>query len=143
MCLYSLLVPYTLIELMRRYSMIARRLYKQGKDGVLRLCIEKEDAVSYLKQEHVAIGNIHVTPKQTVRRIKRMGVYWPTMKKDVYDFVRECSCRLGASPFELNFITLYQIPTIALKWAKALVEFLSTNVFPEKMSKLRQQYLQK
>ena len=130
-----------LIELTRYYSMIVGRLYKQGKDGVLNMCIEKEDSISYLEQAHVAIGNIHMTPEQTVRRIERMGVYWPTMKKDVYDLVRGCSCRRSASHVHLNFITLYQMTTIAPKWADTLVEFLSTNVFPEKMSKLRQRYL--
>ena len=65
------------------------------------------------------------------------------MKKDVYDFVRGCSCNLGASPVDVNFITLYQVSIVAPKWAEALVEFLSTNVFLEKMSKLRLRYLQK
>lgn len=32
---------------------------------------------------------------------------------------------------------------IAPKWAKSIVEFLSTKMFPENMSKLRQRYLQK
>ena len=72
-----------------------------------------------------------------------MGVYWPTMKKDAYDYVRSCSCEFGSKPVDVNFITLYQVSTIAPRWAEALVEFLSTNAFPEKMSKLRQRYLQK
>ena len=59
-----------LIKLTRQYSMIAGRLYKQGKDGILCLCIEREDAVSYLKQAHIAIGNIHVAPEQTLKRIE-------------------------------------------------------------------------
>ena len=32
---------------------------------------------------------------------------------------------------------------VAPKWAKAMVEYMNTNVMPEKMSKVRQRYLQK
>ena len=33
--------------------------------------------------------------------------------------------------------------SIAPKWAKAMVEYKTTNVMPKKMSKVRQRYLQK
>ena len=132
-----------LIEQSRNYSMIAGRLYKRGHDEVLRLCIDAREAKPYLEQAHVAIGNMHMAPEQTLRRVERMGVFWPSMRKDVYDYVRGCSCEMGSNPNALNGITLYHVSPITPKWAEALVEYLSTNIFPEKMNKLRQRYLQK
>ena len=65
------------------------------------------------------------------------------MRKDVYDYVRRCSCEMGANPSVVNAITLYQLSPIAPKWAETLVEYLTTRVIPEKMSKKRQRYLEK
>ncbi|NHV87669.1 hypothetical protein HA385_24110, partial [Escherichia coli] len=63
-----------------------------------------------MKQAHVAMGNIHRSPESTLRRVKWMGVYWPSMKTDVYDYVRACSsCNLGNNPKDVNAITLYHM----------------------------------
>ena len=80
----------------------------------------------------MAIGNIHFAPEQTIKRIERMGVYWPTMKQDVYNHVRACTCGLGKEPKESNAITLFQITTIAQKWASTIVEYLTKSVFSGK-----------
>ena len=72
--------------------MLAGRLYKKGKDGILRLCIERNESDVHVEQAHIALGNIHISPDQNIKRIERMGVYLPTMRKDVYAFVCRCSC---------------------------------------------------
>ena len=43
----------------------------------------------------------------------------------------------------LNAITLYKMSQVAPKWIEAMVEYMTTNVMPEKMSKVWQRYLQK
>ena len=43
----------------------------------------------------------------------------------------------------INTITLYKMSPVAPKWAKAMVEYMTTNVMLEKMSKAWQRYLQK
>ena len=58
-----------LIEQSREYFMLAGRLYKLGKDGILRLCIEKNKSYSYVEQAHIAIGYIHVSPDQTMKSV--------------------------------------------------------------------------
>ena len=63
------------MEQSKNFIMISERLYKHGKDQILRLCIEKKDTHSYLYKAHVAIGYTHFAPEQTVKRIERMGVY--------------------------------------------------------------------
>ena len=42
----------------------------------------------------------------------------------------------------LNAITLYKMSPVAPKWAKAMVEYMTTNVMPDKISKVWQRYLQ-
>ena len=107
------------------------------------LCIDKQECVPYMESVHIVVGNMHLSPKQTLRRIKCMGVYWTTMNKDVHKYIRECTCWQGENPIVLNCITLYKMSPIAPKWAKAMVEYMTTNFMPKKMSKVRQRYLQK
>ena len=81
-----------LIEQSHEYFMFAGRLYKLGKDGILRLCIERNERDIYVEQAHIAIDNIHISPNKTIQRIECMGVYWPMMRKDVYAYECRCSC---------------------------------------------------
>ena len=72
-----------------------------------------------------------------------MGAYWPTMDRDVYKHIKECTCQRDGNPLMLNAITLYKMSPIVPKWAEAMVEYMTTNVMPKKMSKIWQRYLQK
>ena len=54
-------------------KMLARRLYKEGQDGVLRLCIEPFEKAHYLETAHVAVGNIHMAGNQTLKQILWAG----------------------------------------------------------------------
>ena len=124
--------------------MVAGRLYqKEDGDPLMRLCIDKEATVPYLECAHVAIGDMHLSPKQTLNRIKQMGVYWPTMYKDVHKYIRECTCQRDKSLVMLNAIILYKMSPIAPKWAKAMVDHMTANVMLEKMRKVLKRYLQK
>ena len=58
------------------------------------------------------------------------------MNKDVHEYIRECTCRRDENPIVLNAITLYKM-LVAPKWAKAMVEYMTINVMPKKMSKVR------
>ena len=64
------------IEKSQHYTMVSGRLYrKDNGDPIMRLCIDTDVVVPYLECAHVAIGNIHLSPKQTLKKIQRMGVY--------------------------------------------------------------------
>ena len=106
------------------------------------LCIDREEGIPYMEHAHIAIGSMHLSPKQTLRRIGCMVVFWPTMTKDVHEYIRECMCWRDKSPIVHNAITLYKMSPVAPKWAKAMVEYMTTNVMPKKMSKVWQSYLQ-
>ena len=121
--------------------MIARWLYKLGKDGILRLCVETQKIWMYPEQAHITLGNIHMSPRQTIRRVERMGVYWPTMRKDIPSYVNNCSCEMGQQAEIYSFTTLYYTSPLTPKWDKPIVKFLTTHTFFENMSKTRQRYL--
>ena len=67
-----------------------------------------------------------------------MGVYWPTMRKDVFALVNTCGCQKQGKKSCGNVLTLNYMNAIAPKWAESIVEFLSTKMFPKNMSKLQQ-----
>ena len=72
-----------------------------------------------------------------------MGVFMPTMNKDVHEYIGLCSCQIRENPIVLNYITLYKMKPIAIKWKKAMVEYMTTKVMPKKISKIRHRYLKK
>ena len=117
--------------------------YTKKKDMALWLCINKEEYPSYLQRDQIAIGNVHFAHTIMLHCIARIGVYWPTIYKGIHEFISGCPCQMGIYSIELNHITLYKTQPMAPKWAKELVEYLTTNVIPKKMSKVRQRYLQK
>ena len=44
-------------------------MYRPGRDGILRLCIEAQEKEHYVVATHIAIGGIHMAADQTIRRI--------------------------------------------------------------------------
>ena len=65
------------------------------------------------------------------------------MRRDVYIMVGQCKCKFGIRCDEYIASSLYRINARAPKWAENVVEYLTNKTFPEKMSKVRQRYLQK
>ena len=45
---------------------------------------------TYNKEAPVAVDSVHQPPEQIVHRIECMGVYWPSLRKDVYNYIRGC-----------------------------------------------------
>ena len=61
------------------------------------------------------------------------------MKSEVNSYVNSCStCQ--AKP-TVDFATCYQV-TLAPKWSQYLIDYLTTRVFPETMSKSRQRTIE-
>ena len=53
----------SLVEQSKEYSMIAGWLYKLGKDGILRLCVETQETRMYIEQAYITLGNICISPR--------------------------------------------------------------------------------
>ena len=69
--------PPQKVEETTLYALLAGRLYKSHKNKVLSLCIEPKYWYLYLQYAHVAVGKVHFSKEQTLRRLKHFGVFWP------------------------------------------------------------------
>lgn len=76
---------------------------------------------------------------QTLRQVLWAGVWWPTMKEEVYDFVRTCEACKAKPPHP--HATLFQV-SIAPKWSEYSVEYLEQRVVPEKVSRARRKAIE-
>lgn len=73
------------------FVLLAERLYKHGRDGILRLCIEPSEKIHYLAMAYVALGQIHMSTNQTLRRVEWLGMWCPTIKTDIHEYVQQCA----------------------------------------------------
>ncbi|MCO5564622.1 hypothetical protein L7F22_018287 [Adiantum nelumboides] len=99
----------SIIGASRSLVMLAGKLYKQGSDQILRLCIEVHEQDSYLNQSHVQITGIHNGHAQTYQRLMRIGV---------------------------KHATLFKV-TVAPKWSSYIVDYLTSGILPETMTPSR------
>ncbi|MCO5587012.1 hypothetical protein L7F22_040957 [Adiantum nelumboides] len=114
------------------YRVLAGRIYKRNQDGILLLCINPEEKEQYLTQAHTTIVGVHYAEDQTMQRILRLGVYWPTMRSDIHLFVKSCvQCQIQKP---IPHVTLFQASVVP-KWSNYIVTYLSNRTFPEDMSK--------
>ena len=106
---------------MGRYTLISSRLYCLGKDKVLRLCLDPKDFHSVILQAHVTIGESHVDLNQTKNRILFNGYWWPTLTKDIADYIKKCPECIRREP--LAHVTLNLIMATP-HWANYIVSYL-------------------
>ena len=69
-----------------KLKLLAGRLYQEGDDGVLRLCLEPS-VMNFLQQAHQSSIAIHLAGQQTTQALLILGVYWPSMHQDAFPFV--------------------------------------------------------
>ena len=62
-------------------------LYKRGFSMPYLKCVEEDEAKYILKEVHDGICGDHIGPRSLVSKIIRIGYFWPTMQKDVREFV--------------------------------------------------------
>ncbi|MCO5574477.1 hypothetical protein L7F22_028262 [Adiantum nelumboides] len=118
----------------RSLVMLAGKLYKQGIDQILRLCIETHEQDLYLNQSHVQTTGIHNGHAQTYQRLMRMGVYWQKMQQSVHDYIHSCLICTFQKPIE--HATLFKV-TIVPKWSSYIVNYLTSGILPETMTTSR------
>ena len=73
-------------------------LFKKGYDGDPLRCLGPEVAKEMIKEVHVGECEEHQRKKKLYRCLLQMGYYWPTMKRDTIEFVKNChSCQEQAN----------------------------------------------
>ena len=74
--------------------MLNDELYKRGFSQPYLRCVEEEEFKYILEEVHEGICGDHIGAKSLVRKIMRIGYFWPTMQQDAANFVRKCdSCQ--------------------------------------------------
>ena len=53
-------------------------------------CINEEEAKYILEEIHEGIYGDHASPRSLISKVIRMGYFWPTLQKDVKEFVKKC-----------------------------------------------------
>ena len=110
------------LEQAENYSLMSRRLYRQGADQVLRLCPETEEYTEIMAESQEGLCGIHASTEQTIQKVLLNGFWWPTLEEDVYNYVNQCPKCVKHPP--VPYATLYSIMGIP-DWASYIVEYLT------------------
>ena len=73
-----------------QFTILNDELYKRGFSQPYLRCIEEEEAKYVLKEVHGGVCGDHIGSKSLIRKIMRVGYFWPTMQQDTADFVKRC-----------------------------------------------------
>ena len=65
-------------------------LFKKGYDGDPSRCLGLEETKVMIKEVHSGECREHQGKKKLYRCLLQMSYYWPTMKKDIVEFVKKC-----------------------------------------------------
>ena len=77
-----------------RFTVLNDKLYKRGFSQLYLRCVKEEEAKYILEKVHKGICGDHMGAKSLVRKIMRVGYFWPTMQQDAADFIKKCnSCQ--------------------------------------------------
>ena len=73
-----------------RYTLYEEKLYRRGFNQPLLKCVDEEDGRFILKDVHEGVCGTHCTGQALAMKIVRLGYFWPTLKKDAYDYSKKC-----------------------------------------------------
>ena len=81
-------------KLATRFIVLNDELYKRGFSQPYLRCVEEEETKYALEEVHEGICNDHMGAKSLIRKIMRVGYFWPMMQQNAADFVKKCnSCQ--------------------------------------------------
>jgi hypothetical protein len=72
------------------YQLFAGSLYKLGVDGILRHYVVKHEIPPILEESLDIMTSRHYVGKNTVQKILRIGICWPTLHKDAKEYYQKC-----------------------------------------------------
>lgn len=92
------------------YTLLGGALYKKGKDGVLRRCLDHLETGLVLKACHDEPCGGHFAGDETARKILLAGYWWPTLHKDSFNYCRQCDvCQRMGKPTKTGAMPLNPI----------------------------------
>eukprot|EP00253_Pinus_taeda_P025277 PITA_25277 len=96
------------------FTIIDDVLFRQNYDLVLLRCLEKSEAQKVLQELHDGPAGGHFGADTTAHKVIHAGYYWPTLFRDVHEYVRKCrncqtsSGRQRKSAFPLQPVNIEQ-----------------------------------
>ncbi|XP_024028923.1 uncharacterized protein LOC112093842 [Morus notabilis] len=81
-----------------RYLLYDGMLYRRGFSTPLQRCLNDEEARGVLREIHEGVCGNHAGGQSLALKVLRQGYYWPTLKKDAFQYARRCDkCQKYAS----------------------------------------------
>jgi len=109
------------------FQLIVGQLYKLGPYEILRRYVLEHERSMILAEAHEGLVLGHYGGKETIRKILRAGMWWPTFHIDAKEYCKTCdiSQRMG-KPNRRDQMTL--MPQVASRdFAKMGYRFCGTN----------------
>ena len=101
-----------LVYKMRPYTLIGEVLYKQGRDGILRRCINPNEVQLILKGCHDEVCGGHFAGLVTAQKALQSGYWWPTLFTNANRYAKRCDpCQRIGKPTPSSAMPL--IPILA------------------------------
>ncbi|MCO5600642.1 hypothetical protein L7F22_054757 [Adiantum nelumboides] len=98
----------------RNFTWAAGALYRLGKDGVLRRCVQEEERIELLEEAHEGDAGGHMSGEVTTRKLLQAGYWWNSMFKDAQEWVKECdACQQTGRPLAKDMGPLQPIQPLA------------------------------
>ncbi|XP_043816085.1 uncharacterized protein LOC122724620 [Manihot esculenta] len=73
------------------YQVVRGILYRRGKSSPWLRCVGPEEATRVMEEIHQGICRAHEGAGTLANKIFRQEYYWPTIKKEMEEFVRKCN----------------------------------------------------
>jgi hypothetical protein len=73
-----------------QYQLLRGILFRNNYDGVLLICLERQDVDNFLKDIHDGPFSGHFSGDTMAHKVLRVGYYWPTLFKDAHAYSRSC-----------------------------------------------------
>ena len=70
--------------------MLDGRMYKRGLSGPLLRCLTPTEATKVLEENHEGVCGNHAGGQSLAHKALLQGYFWPSMKKDAFEFARKC-----------------------------------------------------
>lgn len=97
-----------------RFSWIWGYLFHTGAYMHIRICVREDEIFDILKACHDGPCGRHFTYRRTGHKVMQIGYYWPTIFKDVKNFVEACdSCQRAKCPRQFN--EMHLTPHLVIK----------------------------
>ena len=101
-----------LVREVQYYTIIQDVLYKRGISTPLLKCVPTSATREVLKEIYSGMCGNHLGARALAKKVLRAGFYWPTLQREVIEFVKTCPpCQKHANfhiapPEELICVTL-------------------------------------